>query len=37
VSLDRGAHSGAPGADNEDVVGCFHRYGSYRTQVASVL
>jgi hypothetical protein len=26
VSLDRGAHAGAPGADNEDVVRGFHQH-----------
>jgi hypothetical protein len=32
VCLDRGAHSGAPGAYNQDVVRGFHRYGSYLTE-----
>ena len=36
VCLDRGAHPGAPGADNQDVVCGFHRYGSYRTEDAAV-
>jgi hypothetical protein len=25
VGLDRGAHAGAPGADDEHVVRCFHQ------------
>ena len=31
VSLDRGTHARAPGADDEHVVRCFHRIGRYRT------
>jgi hypothetical protein len=31
VSLDRRAHAGASGADDEHVVHCFHRQASYRT------
>ena len=37
VGLDRGAHAGAPGADDEHVVRCFHRHGSYRTEAPTCL
>jgi hypothetical protein len=31
VSLDGGAHAGATGTDDEDVVLCFHQEGRYLT------
>jgi hypothetical protein len=37
VSLDRGAHPGASGADDEHVVCRFHCNGSYRMQSALAL
>jgi hypothetical protein len=37
VGLDRGTHAGAPGADDEHVVRCFHRHRSYRTKAPTCL